>query len=167
MSQTELIMEFLGGEKAFRVTHAHGKISGQTRKRAASQGASPPEFATDIQLVDLLRAGLPYTAFESATEHLSVSVEELSRALGLKLRTLARRRHESRLSQTESERTLRLARVFARASEVLGTSTAAREWFRMPNGALGGRPPLGLLDTDVGSGAVLDVLGRIEHGVIG
>jgi len=42
---------------------------------------------------------------------------------------------------------------------------AAIDWLRSRNQALGGATPLSLLDTDAGAEDVMDLLGRIEHGV--
>ena len=39
------------------------------------------------------------------------------------------------------------------------------DWLKSPNAALRGHAPLSLVDTDIGAEAVLDALGRIEHGV--
>ena len=33
--------------------------------------------------------------------------------------------------------------------------------------ALNGEPPLGLLDTDLGARLIEEILGRLEHGVVG
>jgi putative toxin-antitoxin system antitoxin component (TIGR02293 family) len=62
---------------------------------------------------------------------------------------------------------LRLARVARRAAEVFEGSDAALDWLKSPNRALAGETPLTLLDTEIGAESVLDVLGRIEHGVFG
>ena len=56
-------------------------------------------------------------------------------------------------------------RIMIRAVEVLGSREEASRWLHAPNPALGGQTPLELLDTDLGSRQVEDVLGRIEHGV--
>jgi putative toxin-antitoxin system antitoxin component (TIGR02293 family) len=143
MSDTARVVAILGGGRAF--------------------GRTAPRTAFD--LIALVRRGLSYRALASAKEALDVSNDDLSRFLHLKKRTLARRRGENRLTADESERLVRLARVAARAEEVLGDRAAALRWIRKPNRALGGVSPIALLDTDLGLDAVLDVLGRIEHGV--
>ena len=56
------------------------------------------------------------------------------------------------------------SRVAAQATETLGDDSGKR-WLHTPNQALGGQRPLDLLDTDLGSRQVEEVLGRIEHGV--
>lgn len=126
-------------------------------------GANPK---SERELIPLVRAGIPYAALENASASLEVSLDEIASALGLARRTLSRRKSGKRkLTSEESERVLRLIRVSARAEEVLGDRRAAREWVRAPSRALGMQPPQALLDTDIGTEAVLDELGRIEHGV--
>jgi putative toxin-antitoxin system antitoxin component (TIGR02293 family) len=78
---------------------------------------------------------------------------------------MARRKEERRLSASESDRLYRLARIAARAEEVLGASEEARRWLVAPNRALGSVAPLSLLDTDEGARQVEAILGRLEHGV--
>jgi putative toxin-antitoxin system antitoxin component (TIGR02293 family) len=98
-------------------------------------------------------------------ERFALNRDEVSSALDLPPRTLARRKQEHRLRPAESDRLFRLARVAARAAEVLGSDSKASRWLHTPNRALGSEPPLALLDTDLGARQVEDVLGRIEHGV--
>jgi putative toxin-antitoxin system antitoxin component (TIGR02293 family) len=98
-------------------------------------------------------------------ERFGLNREEISSALDLPPRTLARRKQERRLRRDESDRLFRLVRIASQASEVLGGEGKAGRWLHTPNRALGGKPPLELLDTDLGSRQVEEVLGRIEHGV--
>jgi putative toxin-antitoxin system antitoxin component (TIGR02293 family) len=60
---------------------------------------------------------------------------------------------------------VRLAKVIERAVEVFEDERTAMGWLKSPNAALGGSSPLSLLDTELGSMAVMSTLGRIEHGV--
>jgi putative toxin-antitoxin system antitoxin component (TIGR02293 family) len=118
----------------------------------------------EIDFVRELRRGLPASSFKHATAELEVGVSDLSRWLGLNRRTLVRRK--TRLSPTESSRLFRLARLYARASEVLAGPAAAASWLRRPQRGLGGEIPLALLDTDAGALAVERLLGRIEDSVV-
>lgn len=111
--------------------------------------------------------GLPYAALESVMGRFHLERGEVCEALDLSARTFSRRRVERRLRPDESDRLYRLARIAARAVEVFGGTEKAARWLHRPNRALGGHPPLGLLRTDLGSRQVEQVLGRIEHGVIG
>ena len=119
-----------------------------------------------IELMPLIRRGLPSAALERMARHLDLSAVATIESLGLAKRTIARRLHEHKpLSAEESERVVRLARVFAEAKHVLGEEAKARRWIQKPSRALGGEIPLHLLDTDIGASAVFEELGRIEHGV--
>jgi putative toxin-antitoxin system antitoxin component (TIGR02293 family) len=119
---------------------------------------------TPADYVDLVRRGLPYGAFRSVAAQLTLSFQDVQDTLQLSPRTLHRRKAQ-RLSQVESERVMRLARVAARARHVLGDLGAALDWLSSPNRALAGERPLRLLDTDLGAEQVQELLGRIEHAV--
>jgi putative toxin-antitoxin system antitoxin component (TIGR02293 family) len=121
-----------------------------------------------VELVDQLREGLPFRAYEALVAYLSGLPDDMvSAALGVPARTLNRRKLSGRLAPGESERVVRVARVVLQAEETLGGSDRARGWLVKPNRALSGRAPLALLDTDVGGRQVEVVLGRIADGVVG
>ena len=117
-------------------------------------------------LANLVRKGLPARTVTALARRLSLANAVLSRQLGIPQRTLTRRlSQQSRLTAAESDRTVRVARVYANAVEMIGDEEKAVEWLRTPNRALGGERPLDQLDTDLGSRAVEDILGRIAYGV--
>jgi putative toxin-antitoxin system antitoxin component (TIGR02293 family) len=117
-------------------------------------------------LAQLVRNGLPAGSVTALAEKLALSNTRLSQKLGIPLRTLSRRlSRRSRLTAAESDRTVRLARVYANAVEMIGDENKAAEWLRTPNRALGGERPFDQLDTDVGARVVEDLLGRIAYGV--
>jgi putative toxin-antitoxin system antitoxin component (TIGR02293 family) len=130
-------------------------------------GAEPGRRRVDSpeELKEWIREGLPFASLESVMDRFGLNREEISSALDLPPRTLARRKQERRLHRDESDRLFRLVRIASQASEVLGGDGKAGRWLHTPNRALGGCPPLELLDTDLGSRQVEEVLGRIEHGV--
>ncbi|HEY7615977.1 MAG TPA: antitoxin Xre/MbcA/ParS toxin-binding domain-containing protein [Terriglobales bacterium] len=141
--ETEAISRVLGGRK--------------TLGRAVKNGRD---------LAQLVRRGLPASSVTALAQRLDLGQAVLSRKLGIPQRTLTRRlSHGSRLTSAESDRTVRLARVYANAVEMIGNEDKAVEWLRTPNRALGGERPLDQLDTDLGARAVEDVLGRIAYGV--
>jgi putative toxin-antitoxin system antitoxin component (TIGR02293 family) len=120
-----------------------------------------------LQLHAAVEGGLHVAVIEELLKNLRASREELLVALSMSLRTLSRRQKTGVLSPEESDRALRLARVAAHAEEVLGGRDAAVSWLHRGNRALGGRKPLELVRTDAGAELVIDVLGRLEHGVVG
>jgi putative toxin-antitoxin system antitoxin component (TIGR02293 family) len=56
--------------------------------------------------------------------------------------------------------------ILMRALEVFGDSERAIQWMRESNPALNNEPPIGVIQTDDGRRQVLNILGRIQHGVI-
>lgn len=117
-------------------------------------------------LAELVREGLPASSVIALAEKLDLGNAALSRKLGIPQRTMTRRLSQhARLSAAESDRTMRLARVYATAVEMIGNKEKAVEWLRTPNRALAGERPLDQLDTDLGAREVEDVLGRIAYGV--
>ena len=117
-------------------------------------------------LAELVREGLPVKALLLLAERLDLRQSEIAEKIGIPLRTLTRRMaSDARLTPAESDRTVRLAQVYATAVETLGDSGRAAEWLKAPNRALRGGRPLDQLDTDPGVREVEDVLGRIAYGV--
>jgi putative toxin-antitoxin system antitoxin component (TIGR02293 family) len=122
----------------------------------------------DMSDLDLLaQEGLPYRSLEKVMETFALARGEVQKVLLVPSRTLARRKAGARMQAAESDRLMRLARVGARASQVLGTYEKAASWLHRPNRALNNKLPLDLLQTDLGTKQVEDVLIRIEHGVVG
>ena len=141
--ETEAIAEALGGRK----------VLGKAIRK-------PDDLAKRV------RAGLPANSVTALAEKLHLGNGVLSRKLGIPQRTLTRRLSQgSPLTAAESDRTVRMARVYANAVEMIGNREKAIQWLGTPNRALGGGRPLDLLDTDVGARAVEDILGRIAYGV--
>jgi putative toxin-antitoxin system antitoxin component (TIGR02293 family) len=70
------------------------------------------------------------------------------------------------LPRGRSDSAARLARIQAIADGIFGRRDEAGAWLREPNGALGGQPPLSMLDTEEGGLLVEAVLGRVAHGIV-
>jgi putative toxin-antitoxin system antitoxin component (TIGR02293 family) len=117
-------------------------------------------------MAELVREGLPVKALFQLAERLDLRQAEISEKIGIPQRTLTRRlTQHSRLTPAESDRTVRLAQVYANAAETLGSGDKAAAWLKTPNRALRGGRPLDQLDTDPGVREVEDILGRIAYGV--
>ena len=133
--------------------------------RFGGESAKRLDLSSDLQLAAAVTKGLPTKAVDAAVKSGIVEQEVIYRFVVPK-RTLQRRRDaERRLSTDESDKLTRLVRVVARAEIALGDPKKAQIWMREPNRALQGRPPIDLLNTDVGARAVEKVLGRVEHGI--
>jgi putative toxin-antitoxin system antitoxin component (TIGR02293 family) len=57
------------------------------------------------------------------------------------------------------------AQVYPRAVEVIGNADQAMRWLGRPIPALNYATPISLLRSESGRDAILDVLGRLEHGI--
>lgn len=126
-------------------------------------GLSPQETS---RLLGTLRSGLSFPAFERLLRATRLGAAELAAAVAIPPRTLARRRREGRLTPSESDRLVRVSRIFARAVDVHdGDLERAAAWLRSPIPALGGKRPLDFLSTEVGAREVEAILGRLEDGV--
>ncbi len=112
-----------------------------------------------------LKEGLPAGIVDALGRELEISRRELARIAGVAERTLIRKIQGGRLTADQSERMNRVARLLARAIEVLGNKERALRWLKTPRSYFGGRPPLDFADTELGCQEVFNLLGRIEYGV--
>lgn len=110
--------------------------------------------------------GFPFAVLRRLQHRYSFSFEEIADALRVSTRTLERRKEEGRLDPLESDRALRLSRVYAKAVELYeGDEDAALAWLKRKNRALGGVPPVDLIKSEVGALQVEHLIGRLEYGV--
>jgi putative toxin-antitoxin system antitoxin component (TIGR02293 family) len=94
--------------------------------------------------------------------------KDMARLLNMSERNLHRLRPDERLSRDASERLLLLTNLLRHALEVFNEDAeTVSEWLHTPIRELNGQAPLQLLDITTGFGLVDDVLGRIEHGIVG
>jgi putative toxin-antitoxin system antitoxin component (TIGR02293 family) len=139
-------------------------ISNVRQYLGGAKAIGSPE--TELDFVPIIRKGFPVSVFKSLGDQAELSEETICRSLRIARRTAARRKQRgARLKPAESELLLRLARVLAAATDILGSRAKAREWLLAPNLALGSVPPIQILDTGIGFQQVIDVLKRIEYGV--
>lgn len=110
------------------------------------------------------RSGVPRRFVDELAAKLGVRLRDLVPYLHVSERNLRRFGAEQTLPPEVSDRALNIARVFERAVGVLDTEDLASRWLKHPNEALGA-VPLELLGTTFGAERVLQILGRIEHGV--
>lgn len=149
----------------------------KTRKaRASGIGSGTFHFYTwliDIRknmntagLLQEVEKGLQFRSFTLLQHHLDLSLWEMSEVTQIKYRTLNRRRLAGRLEPDESDRLLRVTRLFASALELFeGDEEATRRWLAKPNRALDRLAPLELAKTEIGTAEVERLIGRLEHGI--
>ena len=149
-----------------------------------------PEIASYLDAVRRSRSPNTYVvllglrAFDTPTLHKKIAqgfsfgaLLKILRLMGLPMqvladlllippRTLQRRKVSGRLEPDESDRLLRLARVYGKAIELFeGDNRAALEWLKAPLAALAGASPLSLTKTEPGAHEVERLINRLEHGV--
>ncbi|GAO01840.1 antitoxin Xre/MbcA/ParS toxin-binding domain-containing protein [Anaeromyxobacter sp. PSR-1] len=167
-------IEILGGRALLRGRAPTARKAGAARSTAPAKGSRPAAKGAakarlapgDLRWTGLIRAGLPARSTQTLASSLDMSVKDLAVSLRLPVRTVHRRLEKGEpLTPEESERAVRAARVLAKAEDLLG-EVHGRGWVRAPCRALGGEIPITLLDTADGFTAVMDELGRLEHGVL-
>jgi putative toxin-antitoxin system antitoxin component (TIGR02293 family) len=116
-------------------------------------------------VIGALKKGLPVSSLNKLCKHMGVPESRLANTVNIPQRTITRRKAEGRFKPDESERVLRIARLFERAVEVVGGEQGAQQWFQSPVKGLGGKTPLEFADTEPGAQEVEAMLDRIEDGV--
>lgn len=119
------------------------------------------------RLVRSVEHGLSFRVLELLQKNLAMSTLQVTEYISLAPRTLSRRRKEGRLTPDESDKILRITRLFAKALTLFeGDPDASRRWLISPQRAVGGAIPLELAKTEVGAREVENLLHRAECGVI-
>jgi putative toxin-antitoxin system antitoxin component (TIGR02293 family) len=125
-------------------------------------GSIGTAYDTDLQAADLVRLGLSSDAVLRLRLTSGLPLARIKQAAGISARSRSRR-----LSPEESERLLRVSRVFERATGLFdGDPADARRWLETPLPVLGGRRPLDMAMTEPGARGVEDLIGRIGHGIV-
>ncbi len=118
------------------------------------------------RLVQKINAGFSFQALERFSRNSELSKEELARLVHIPVRTLSRRKRQGRLLPDESDRLLRISRVFACALALFeGDRHAAREWLATAREAFGGNSALEFAGTEIGAREVEALIGRLEYGI--
>jgi putative toxin-antitoxin system antitoxin component (TIGR02293 family) len=122
------------------------------------------ELTTELDLARAELQGLPPQAAVTIKERFGLSNREMDDIINR--RTRGRRMENNELlTVEESDRLVRVARLFAMAEDTLGSLEKAGHWMRHSNVALGSAQPIAFIATDTGARLVEQVLGRLAHGV--
>ncbi|MCH8536828.1 MAG: DUF2384 domain-containing protein [Alkalimonas sp.] len=118
------------------------------------------------KLYQALHEGFDYQVFDKLAAVSMLDKKQLATVCQLAPATLARRAKSGRFTQGESDRLYRFATVFAAASALFAEDIkATKRWLTEPVYGLGDEAPIDMLATSAESQAVLDLIGRLEHGV--
>ena len=118
-----------------------------------------------LDVLPLVRNGLPAAMFEQVAAALGLSSTSLAAKLGLARRTVTRKRgNGAPLSSDASEKLLRVARIRNLGRLVFSTDEAVSAWLSKPDTALGNMAPIDVLDTGLGAREVENLLQGIAQG---
>ena len=118
-------------------------------------------------LLEMLGDGFPYQTVKALLDKGLFQKNEFIAITGIAPATLDRRKKEGYLNTAESDKVYRLLRIIDAATELFsGNQNNAIAWCRKKARGLGSRAPIEMVKTSAGTEAVLDYIGRIEHGVI-
>ena len=123
---------------------------------------APHSFA---ELDEQVAEGLPKNALKAGVERLGRNVDERRALLRRVVPEATFKRRRDRLSAAESEKTERLARVYATARHVWDSDEEALAFLHTPHAMLDGRPPLEVAMTELGARRGETLLWRLFYGI--
>lgn len=124
-----------------------------------------PSRGTSLHV--LIRQGLPFEHLDQVATLLHEQRGVISKAIGVSAATLARRAKAGRFNTLESDRLVALVAVFEDALSLFeNDKAAATKWMSSPVRGLGSKRPIDMLGTRVETKAVLDLIGRLERGIL-
>jgi len=120
-----------------------------------------------LSLVEMVRNGIGFTAFDTFANKSPFSQNEWSSYLHLSERTIQRYRNENRtFDPLQSEKIIEIALFYNKGVEVFGSAEKFNSWLGTKNLVLGNIEPKMLLDNSFGINMLRDELTRIEYGVL-
>ena len=123
--------------------------------------------ARGAKLHQLLNDGVSYNVYKRLAKIAGIEQQELARYARISPASLGRRAQAGQFTPAESDRLYRFAEVFNAACELFeGDTETTRRWMLEPVTGLGGRRPVEMLGTTAECESILDLVGRLEHGVL-
>ena len=136
-----------------------------TSSQGPSAGNPNAEFE-DPGILERVRNGLPFAALEKLIRAIGAPQREIADVVGIPATTLARRRGSGRLTPTESDHVVRVARLTAMAGDLMaGDTQAASRWLTTPHPRLGDESPLRRASTETGGREVEQLIGQLRYGI--
>jgi len=136
-----------------------------TAEKIASIMALVPVPHSLAELDELVSKGLPKAALKAAIAHVCVSAEDRKQLLYRIIPEAKYNRRRESMSPEESERTERLARIFATTAYVWNSEDDARLFLTTPHALLQGRRPLDVSTTELGARRVEELLWQLYCGI--
>lgn len=133
-------------------------------KIAAIMALSPPPHSF-AELDEMVAHGLPKASLKASIEHIFLGNEERRQLLYRIIPEATYKRRRDKLSEEESGRAERLARIFATAAYVWDSESDARAFLTAPHAMLQARTPLDVSLTELGARRVEELLWRLYYGL--
>lgn len=119
-----------------------------------------------LALQSAISKGLSYDVFVQMAELTRIDKKTLAACLSIAPATLHRRAKTGKFTPEESDKLYRFTDVLAAAIALFeGNQDEAITWLLSDIKGLGEKKPLDMLSTSAGCDAVIDLIGRLEHGV--
>lgn len=119
-----------------------------------------------IRLKQAIDKGLPYSTYQRIARYANMTNNQLAKALGINTSTLKRRATKKQLNVDESDKVLRVVQIINAATGLFeGDKEKALEWLNTSASGLNNHKPVMMANTYTGTTEVLDLIGRLEHGV--
>lgn len=148
-----------------KATNVNNMVNQELSNLLEEPGIAYEVETSPMDLVRLSRKGIKKSALGNLSSALNITMKELAKLLPVTERTLQRRAANSLLNSTTSQQAILLGQLITRGTEIFGNREVFQQWVRQSNKALGNYAPLDIMDTAIGIQLVMDVLGRLEHGV--
>jgi putative toxin-antitoxin system antitoxin component (TIGR02293 family) len=121
------------------------------------------EVESETDLLEAVKDGIPTASVEHMMRDDLLSQDEVYHLIAPKRTYQLRKQHRKALSQVESEKAARVARIIALAEDAFQNPAKAAAWLRRPSRVLR-HTPIDLLDSEPGARLVEEELLRIEWG---
>ena len=118
------------------------------------------------ELIEAVNSGLPCAMLPRLATWLDIPLAAGRQCVGISPSTWRRRVQAGCLSGQESDRLYRFVSVLERVIGLFeGDKAAAFAWLQRPQRGLANHTAIDLLATSAGTGAIHELIGRLEHGV--
>jgi putative toxin-antitoxin system antitoxin component (TIGR02293 family) len=123
-------------------------------------------FMTSLHLgLEAVEEGVPVATMTNFVTASGMQFRDIYEVV-IPARTLKHRKaRKEPLTRDESDKLVRLVRVYDQAVEVLGDKEKALYWLSEPKRRFDGRTPIQMLRTDLGGRMVEEMLGQIQYGM--
>lgn len=125
----------------------------------------PVHHWTSYDKIDAIKNGVSKEELEQLKGQSGLDYDTLAVVLNVAKATLHNKKGKDKFDQYISERIFLLADVYSYGYEIFGDREKFNRWMKKPAAALGGAPPLSLMDTLYGTEEIKHLIGRIAYGV--